>query len=167
MVLSIISLVFAVVALLVNVSALLRRPHIVATWGEVAGAPGGVSLEGLSIIVTARRRSLEVDEVGLVAVAAIPVSLRCPEWLHESEPPRLALPVVDRAGASRLPKRLDDGQSVRAFIDLDSAQEDFPSETTAGRKTVAYVLASGTVYFAREQSALLTWLRSAQAVERA
>jgi hypothetical protein len=63
MTLSIVSLVVALVALLVNVSGLVRRPRIVAKWGEVSEGDHGPIREGLSIIVTARRRSIEVDEV--------------------------------------------------------------------------------------------------------
>jgi hypothetical protein len=60
-----VSLVVAVVALVINMSSLVRRPRIVAEWGEVADDHGGPR-EGLSIIVTARRRAIEVDEIGVV-----------------------------------------------------------------------------------------------------
>ena len=65
MVLSIVSLVVAVIALAVNMTGLQRRPRIVAEWGTVQDDPFPYA-EGLSIIVTARRRPVEVDEVGLV-----------------------------------------------------------------------------------------------------
>jgi hypothetical protein len=60
MMLSIISLAVALFALFVNVAGLVRRPRIVAKWGYVVDQPPE---EGLSVIVTARRRPIEVDEI--------------------------------------------------------------------------------------------------------
>lgn len=60
-VISIVSISIALVALAVNVSGLARRPRIVAEWGWVQESP---PYEGLSIIVTARRRTVEIDDVG-------------------------------------------------------------------------------------------------------
>ena len=139
MALSIVSLVLAVVALSVNVSGLVRRPRIVAEWGEVQSEPPWG--EGLSIIVTARRRPIEVDEVGIVLLANRPRFLRVPEWLHAERPFRVLLNVGD------LPRRLEDGESVRGFMDLDSAIDEV--HCLPG-KAYTYVKASGTVYLASD-----------------
>jgi hypothetical protein len=84
---SIVSLLIALVALAVNVSTLARRPRIVAEWGWVQEAP---PYEGLSIIVTARRRAVEVDEIGVVV---LPKRMwwrrRLPEWLNVDDPFRI------------------------------------------------------------------------------
>jgi hypothetical protein len=53
MVLSIVSLGVAFAAVAVNASGIVRRPRVVARWGEVHAEPR--FREGLTIIVTARR----------------------------------------------------------------------------------------------------------------
>ena len=63
-VLSIVSLAFAATARSINVAGLVRRPRIIAEWGPVQDEPHWY--EGLAIVVTARRRSIEVDEIGIV-----------------------------------------------------------------------------------------------------
>jgi hypothetical protein len=136
--LSIISLVVALIALAVNVSALARRPRIVAEWGYVQDDP---PREGLAVIITARRRSIEVDEVGVVVVPGGTRRRQVPEWLHADRPLRLQL----RAGS--LPRRLQDGESIRAFGDLDWVIDEIHDEPGTA---YAFVRASGTVYLARD-----------------
>jgi hypothetical protein len=149
MTLSIISLVVALVALVANVSGLVRRPRIVAKWGEVAGDDNyGPVREGLSIIVTARRRPIEIDEVGIVLLTTAPRRHQFPEWLHERRPFRFPLSL------DPIPQRLEDGESLRAYIDLDHAQEQVSGPGVA----YPYVLASGTVYLAWKDSKLGRWL---------
>lgn len=72
-----------------------------------------------------------------------------PEWLHADRPFRLLI------GAGKLPKRLQDGESVRAFAELDQTIDELH-----GRGGVAYpyVRASGTVYLSVD-SALRKRLR--------
>jgi hypothetical protein len=154
MTLSIVSLVVALVALVINVSGLVRRPRIVARWGEVAGDDGyGPVREGLSIIVTARRRPIEIDEIGIVLLTTAPRRHQFPEWLHEQRPFRYPLSV------DSIPHRLQDGESLRAYVDLDHAQE----EASGPGVAYPYVLASGTVYLARKDSRLGRWLTPRQA----
>jgi hypothetical protein len=98
---SIVSLLIALVALAVNVSGLARRPRIVAEWGWVQESP---PYEGLSIIVTARRRTVEVDEIGVVILAKRIWRRRPPEWLNVDEPLRITTPA--RGG---IPVLLEDG----------------------------------------------------------
>jgi len=87
LVISLISLVVAIVALVVNVSGLIRRPRIVAEWGLVQeGHEHGPPVEGLAIITTARRRPIEVDELGIVLLPKRTWRRRLPEWLHEDQP---------------------------------------------------------------------------------
>jgi hypothetical protein len=148
MALSIISLVIAIVALSVNLAGLVRRPRIVAEWGFVNDNPPH---EGIAIIATARRRTIEVDEVGLVM---LPEHARrrwqVPEWLHQERPHRLKLE------AGELPQRLEDGQSIRAFAELDFAIEAL--DGYAG-KAVPYVMASGIVYLGRDSNLAARWRR--------
>jgi hypothetical protein len=138
--LSIVSLVFSLVALAVNVSGLVRRPRIIAAWGVVQSDWQGPVREGLSIIVTARRRPIEADEVGVVVLPGRTWRRRIPEWLNDDEPYRQPL------DAGTLPKRLQDGESLRAGIDLDDAIDGIPN----GGVLYAYVKASGTVYLKRD-----------------
>lgn len=137
--LSVVSLVIALFALLVNMSGIVRRPRIAAQWGPVQDEPS--PSEGLAIVVTARRRPIEVDEIGIVFLPGRARWMRQSEWMHEDVPFRLSLNV------DGLPKRLEDGQSARAFIELDYA-----IDRAEGRSGVSYpyVLASGTVYLARD-----------------
>jgi hypothetical protein len=156
MMLSIISLAVALFALFVNVAGLVRRPRIVAKWGYVVDQPPE---EGLSVIVTARRRPIEVDEIGLVLLEKVPVRHQCAEWVHEEYPPRLLIEPYDGGPPDRrslLPTRLQDGQSVRAYINLDRAQEALPATTG---KAVTYIRASGTVYLAAGNLRLRAWLK--------
>jgi len=128
-----------VVALSVNVSGLVRRPRIIAEWGPVQDEPHWY--EGLAIVVTARRRPVEVDEVGIVLLQKKTRRRQAPEWLHAERPFRLPL------GSKNLPKRLQDGESVRVFAELNSTIDDLH-----GNDGVAYtyVSASGTVYLAAD-----------------
>lgn len=65
-----------------------------------------------------------------------------PEWLNEDTPFRLAIPPrVD------LPRRLEDGESVRGFVGIDEAAYEF---RYCEEVTYTYVLASGTVYLSRD-----------------
>lgn len=145
---AIVSLFVAGVALAVNVSGLVRRPRIVAKWGFVQHEH-----EGLSVIVTARRRPIQVDEIGVVSLPGRPRRRQFPEWLNWSEPFRLDLQIERTAGD--LPIRLQDGESVRAFIELDDAIGKLPP----GPQTAyTFVKASGTVYLAPKDSKLKGWL---------
>lgn len=98
---SIVSILIALVALGVNVSGLARRPRIVAEWGWVQEAP---PYEGLSVVVTARRRAVEVDDVGLVVLTKRTWRRRSPEWLNVDDPFRISLPV-----RGETPRLLQDG----------------------------------------------------------
>src|SRR3954467_2081688 len=92
MTISIVSLVVATIALTINLSGLVRRPRIVAEWGDVSdGHEYQPPVEGLTVVVTARRRPLQVDEVGLVVVPRRTWPRRVPEWLHEDRPYRWPL----------------------------------------------------------------------------
>lgn len=147
---SLVSLLIALVALAVNVSALARRPRIVAEWGWVQEAP---PYEGLSIIVTARRRAVEVDEIGVVVLPKRMWRRRLPEWLNVDEPFRIPTPA--RGG---FPVLLEDGQTVRGFGELESL-----GEQIGNRKghVYAYVMASGSVYLTSTTSKLRRRLRKA------
>lgn len=140
MTLSIISLVVALVALLVNVSALLRRPSIVAEWGPVQDTQ---DVEGLTITVTARRRPVEVAEVGIVLLSSRTWRRRIPEWRHTERPRRLRLDVD-----ADLPVTLSDGQTVHGFTHTEWAADEFRYETGT---EYCYVVASGMVYLSRAQ----------------
>jgi len=136
LVLSVISLLVALAALTINLTALLRWPRIAASWGEVQTHP---PYEGLTLTVTARRRAVEVDEVGIVMLSTRPYRRRIPEWVLTDDPIRLALAV------DGLPTRLQDGESIRGFIDTDTAAERLHHEDGTA---YTYVRASGFVYFA-------------------
>lgn len=151
MALSIVSLVIAVIALAVNLSGLMRRPRIIAEWSYITeGGDYGPPYEGLSIIATARRRPIEVDELGIVLLTKRTWRRRLPEWLHEEKPLRYAVGV-----RGDLPRRLQDGDSVRGFAELETTAEEF-----YGRDGVsyAYVMGSGTIYLARD-SKWSRWLQ--------
>lgn len=144
--LSVLSFAVAMVALLVNVSALVRRPRIVAEWGFVRDEGDGLQpIEGLSVIVTARRRTVEVDEIGIVRLPGRTWRRRLPEWLHTERPARIE---VFPFRPDRLPHVLTDGQSIKGFIQLESAQDELDSLGSSG-VDYPYVRASGTVYLAR------------------
>jgi hypothetical protein len=144
-VLSLLSFAVAMVALLVNVSALVRRPRIVAEWGFVRDAGDGIQpVEGLTVIVTARRRTVEVDEIGIVRLPKRTWRRRLPEWLHTERPARIE---VFPFRPDRLPHVLTDGESIKAFIRLESAQDDL-DKLRIGGVDYPYVRASGTVYLA-------------------
>lgn len=145
---SIVSILIALVALGVNVSSLARRPRIVAEWGWVQETP---PYEGLSIIVTARRRAVEVDDVGVVILPKRTWRRRSPEWLNVDDPFRISLPVRDGT-----PRLLQDGQTVRGFGELESVAEDIGDRDGP---VYAYVVASGTVYLASSTSKLRKRLR--------
>lgn len=143
MALSIVSLVVALVALTVNVSALIRRPRILAEWGYVSDGGGyHAPVEGLSVIATARRRPIEVDEIGIVLLPRKTWRRRLPEWLNEQEPFRYSVAVQ-----TGLPKRLEDGQSLRGFAHLDVAADEFHERPG---HSYSFVRGSGTVYLARD-----------------
>jgi hypothetical protein len=156
LVLSVLSLVLAFLAVTVNASGIVRRPRVIARWGAVYDQP---FREGLSIIITARRRSIQVDEIGFVKLDrpsrwlvnvrgreyCLPVARRqFPEWHREDRPVRVVL-----GPDSDPPVRLQDGESTRVYIDLDAAIDDLEPRT---KFMYAYVKASGTVYLAREKT---------------
>lgn len=145
---SIVSLFIALVALAVNVSALARRPRIVAEWGWVQEAP---PYEGLSIIVTARRRAVEVDEIGVVIFPQRTWRRRVPEWLNADEPFRIPTPA--RGG---FPVLLQDGQTIRGFGELESVGVKIGDRQG---HVYAYVMASGSVYLTSTTSKLRRRLR--------
>jgi hypothetical protein len=125
----------------------LRRDLRPGGQGEIIGSlqrnrAGQFREIGWSIIVTARRRPIEVDEVGIVLLPAKTSRRRVPEWLHSHKPVRLLLNIGEK-----LPRRLEDGQSLRAFAELDST-----IDRLYGIEGVSYsyVQASGTVYLASD-----------------
>lgn len=156
MLLSIVSLLLSFVAVFVNASGIVRRPRIVARWGTVSETP---FREGLSIVITARRRPIQVDEVGLVKLERRPCVVlkagrrhvrllvprrRFPEWHRDDVPVRLPL----GARASGLPIRLQDGESTRLYIDLDDAIDALHPRS---KFAYVYVQASGIVYLTQER----------------
>jgi hypothetical protein len=145
---AIVSILIALAALGVNVSGLARRPRIVAEWGWVQEAP---PYEGISVVVTARRRAVEVDDVGVVLLPRRTWRRRSPEWLNVDDPFRVSLPV-----RGEKPAQLQDGQTVRGFGELEAVAEDLGDR---GGALYAYVAASGTVYLASPQSKLRKRLR--------
>jgi hypothetical protein len=147
-VISIVSLLIALAALAVNVSGLARRPRIVAEWGWVQESP---PYEGLSIVITARRRAIEIDDVGVVLLPKRTWRRRSPEWLNADDPFRISLPI--RGGK---PTLLQDGQTVRGFGELESVAQDLGDRDGA---LYAYVAASGTVYLVSPNSKLRKRLR--------
>jgi hypothetical protein len=113
-------------------------------------------MEGVSVVVTARRRPVEVDEVGLVFMK--PTWRRqLPEWLRVDVPVRLTL----RARAP-LPTRLEDGQTVRAGGELDSLIDEMYEDGISDPHSYVYVLASGTVYLVGERKLLARLRRAAR-----
>ena len=140
--LAVVSLAISLIALAVNASGLVRRPRIVAEWGDVQTHP---PREGMSIIVTARRRPIEVDELGLVRLARATRRRQLPEWLTEDWPVRVPLNAHD------LPRRLQDGESARAFADLDLVIDELRD---APGVIYPYVLGSGKVYLANDSTML-------------
>lgn len=157
MVLSVISLVFATIALAINVSALLRRPRIVAEWGTIQDTHPYGFMEGLSVVVTARRRAVEVDEVGVVFMEPT-WRRRFPEWLRVDDPVRLNL----RGRDLNLPRRLQDGESVRAGGELDSLIDEMHELGVSDKHSYVYVLASGTVYLVGERKLLIRLRQAAR-----
>jgi hypothetical protein len=155
-IISVISLVVAVAALTINASGLIRRPKIVAEWGWVEEADEhGPDVEGLTIIATARRRPIEVDELGIVLLPKRTWRRRLPEWRHQELPFRVRVgPAVSRG--QPLPIRLEDGASIRGFMHPDFAVDEFYGETGV---SYVYVLGSGTVHLTRD-SRVLRKLRS-------
>jgi hypothetical protein len=145
---SIISIVIAMVALTVNLSGLVRRPRIVAEWGWVQESP---PYEGLSILVTARRRAVEIDEVGLVLLPKRTSRRRLPEWLNADLPLRIRIPIREKT-----PKLLQDGQTVRGFAELESVGEQIGDRPGP---VYAYVIASGHVFLTPSHSRLRKRLR--------
>lgn len=156
MTLSIISLVVAVIALTFNVSGLMRRPRIVAEWGWVQEDPHhGPGVDGLTIVATARRRPIEVDELGIVLLPGRTWRRRLPEWLHFEKPTRMSV-----RPSAEVPRRLQDGESIRGFADNDRASDELGDLDGVA---YTYVLASGTVYLARD-SQVQRWLRDRRRV---
>ena len=147
-VISIISILIALVALAVNVSGLVRRPRIVAEWGWVQESP---PYEGLSVIVTARRRAIEIDEVGVVLLSKRPWRRRSPEWLNVDDPFRISL-----STRTEKPTILQDGQTIRGFGELEAVAADLGDRDGA---LYAFVAGSGTVYLTSPNSKLRKRLR--------
>ncbi|MFZ2052497.1 MAG: hypothetical protein WB698_05615 [Solirubrobacteraceae bacterium] len=156
MALSIVSLLLAFVAVVVNASGIVRRPRIIARWGTVNEEP---FREGISIVITARRRPIQVDEIGFVKLdrrprvvlkagkhhVRLPIPRRqFPEWHRDDIPVRV--PLRDRD--DDLPLHLQDGESTRFHIDLDAAIDELHPRT---KFAYTYVQASGTIYLAREK----------------
>jgi hypothetical protein len=107
--------------------------------------------EGLSIIVTARRRAVEIDDVGVVLLPKRTWRRRSPEWLNAEDPFRISLAV--RGGT---PGLMQDGQTIRGFGELESVAEELGDRDGA---LYAYVVASGNVYLASPNSKLRKRLR--------
>jgi hypothetical protein len=145
---AIVSILIALVALVVSISGLARRPRILAEWGWVRERP---PYEGLSIIVTARRRAVEIDDVGVVLLPKRTWRRRSPEWLNADDPFRISLAI--RGG---MPGLMQDGQTVRGFGELESVAEELGNRDGA---LYAYVVASGNVYLASPNSKLRKRLR--------
>ena len=157
MLLSIVSLLLAFVAVVVNASGIVRRPRIVARSGTVSEGP---FREGLSIVITARRRPIQVDEIGFVKLerrprvvlkaskhrVRLPIPRRqFPEWHRDDIPVRIAL----MGSGDGPPLHLQDGESTRFYIDLDAAIDELHPRT---KFAYTYVQASGKVYLTREKS---------------
>ena len=152
-VVSIGALVVAILAVFINLSALPRWPKVRVRSGEVQDAP---PVEGTVIVVTARRRPVEVTDVGLVSLKRT-WRRRVTPWDHVDRPVRWS--AVDRR---RVPVRLEDGSSIETFVDADNDEAHMTFEGTNGT-TYVYVEASGVVYLKRERDRLkerlVTWRR--------
>jgi hypothetical protein len=71
--------------------------------------------------------------------------LQTTEWIREDSPTRTQLRVRG------LPKRLQDGESLRAFGELDTLIDELhDGPSTEGLTSYPYVNASGTVYLPRD-----------------
>ncbi len=149
-VLSVVALAVALIALLINLGGLVRRPKITADWGVVEDG-GGTSApqEGLWIIVTARRRPIQVSEVGILLLPKKTLRRQLGRWqLRPDNHFRRPLGNIETT-------TLTDGETLETGMELDHAVEEF-----RGRAGVdyCYVMASGKVYFVRPDSKLRRWL---------
>jgi len=124
---ALISLAIALLALSVNLSYLVRRPRIVVQSGTITRDPraaGGGT--GISVIVTGRRRPIEVDQIGVVDMAPPVWPWRhAVEWHDQDLPFRIAM-----SRGSDWPKRLEDGQSLRLQVD-DELMDEVIAEAVA------------------------------------
>jgi hypothetical protein len=107
MVISLVSLGIALIALTINMTTLIRRPRIVARWGLISEDPRG-PMDGLSIVIRARRRTLEIEEIGFVYQSP-PWNRKQLEWHNNDRPLRIPLNM-----RGDLPTTLEDGKSLRA-----------------------------------------------------
>jgi hypothetical protein len=151
LVLSLVSLTVAAIALFVNITGLVRRPRIEGSWKQ-DDPSGGITPahEYLEIIVTARKRTIEVREVGILVL-----SKRTGRRQYREGSLTTDNHFRFRLGDSEA-MTLSDGATLRRGIELDHAVEEL-----GGRKgrDYCYVLASGTLYFARPDSKFRRLLR--------
>jgi hypothetical protein len=149
-VLSLVSLAISMVALTVNVGGLVRRPKITADWGVVDGGDGNhAPQEGLWVTVTARRRPIHVNEVGILLLPKKTFRRHLGAWqLRHDNHFRYPL-------GSLKAMTLSDGQTLETGMELDNAIEELGSRKGT---EYCYVMASGKVYFVRPNSKLRRWL---------
>lgn len=149
-----ISLGVAALALLVNVSALWRRPAVTAEWVDTEyGDPV------LVVVIVARRRPVHVTDVGMVHLPRkLARSRRGPEYVDPHRP--LRYPMQLMTGVS-LPVRLQDGETVRAWIGMDGDSVDVPPEALEEGSGFphAYISASGVTYIVRPTPFGKWWTR--------
>jgi hypothetical protein len=141
---SLVSLVVALFALFVNVAGLVRRPKISGNWGAIDDDMEGRRDEGIWIMVTARRRPIEVSEIGLMWLPKR-------TWRRQFEEWQLRNVNYDRASLDNREKVLTDGETMQTGMRLDDAIDDLGPR--AGHE-YCYVIGSGKVYFARPNSKL-------------
>jgi hypothetical protein len=154
-VISLVSLTLALIALFVNVGGLVRRPKITGNWGPLDDSARNDQRrqEGLWITVTARRRPIEVSEVGVMFLPKKTPRRQLDEWQVRNENYR-RVPLDQREAL------LSDGETMQTGVDLDRAIEMVGEHS--GRE-YCYVIGSGKVYFVRPNSKLRRWLSAQKA----
>lgn len=149
-VISVVALAVALIALLINLGGLVRRPKITADWGVVEdGGETSAPQEGLWIIVTARRRPIQVSEIGILLLPKKTLRRQLGRWqLRPDNHFRHPLGYIEAT-------TLTDGETLETGMELDHAIDEFQ-----GRDGVeyCYVMASGKIYFVRPDSKLRRWL---------
>jgi hypothetical protein len=146
-VISLISLAIALVALFANLGAVVRRPKISGNWGPIDDG-GGRRQEGLWITVTARRRPIEVSEIGVIWFPRRQFRRQLAEWNVRNKG-------YVRSALDQREALLTDGQTMQTGIELHAAVERIGPRP--GRD-YCYVIGSGIVYFARPNRRLAKWL---------
>jgi hypothetical protein len=167
MVISFVSLAIALIALTVNMTTLIRRPRIVVRWGQISEDPRG-PMDGLSIVITARRRALQIEEIGFVYESP-PWSRTRLEWHNNDRPLRIQLNM-----GGEMPVTLDDGQSLRAkgaseqvsdWIHDAKQEWEYLGFALPVTSPYVYVKASGAIYWQPAQFQGMAALRGAIGVQ--